>query len=255
MPLPTDDQIEIPLLEEIEKAGGRIRPREVYSRVAQHFPKITREELESALPSGGNRYTNRVQWARQGLATKGELDASVRGFWVITEAGRRRLQRYKALGHDPKEPRRRKGLRRKRTPINRGEHDDIAHAMEKIGKAFGFDTLWKPAVNRLRPGKKSFTSKRKTLDVAWGVANLTWVPIEVQIAGSVGDLIYRFQQVHQWSLRLVVITSTDFAAEIKEAIADYPFRDKVVVLEPQAVLAATRSLDRLLELRAEIFES
>jgi len=76
-----------------------------------------------------------------------------------------------------------------------------------------------------------------------------------QLKGSVPDLIYRFQQVHQWSLRLVVVTVPDYAEEIEEAIRSYPFSDKLVVLSPQQVIAATSSLDRLLDLRKTIFAS
>jgi len=167
------------------------------------------------------------------------------------EPGARRTSQAESAAPSPE----RKADRRRGIPLNRNDHDDIAHAMENLGKVFGCETLWKPKVNRLRPGKKSITSKDKTLDVAWEYGKQMWVPIEVQIAGSVSDLIYRFQQVHQWSHRLVVVSSPDSAAEIEEAVAEYPFRDKVIILAPDEVLAATKDLDRLLQLRTRIFES
>ena len=68
------------------------------------------------------------------------------------------------------------------------------------------------------------------------------------------DLIYRFQQVHQWSVRLVVVTVAEYREEIREAIRDYPFRDKMVLLDPEQVLKATRSLDGLLALKEAIFQ-
>ncbi len=255
MSIPKQNDLEIPLLEELEKSGGKARPQDLCPRIAYHFPELTPEDLEEELATGGRRWANRIQWARHVCVDRGEIDKSTRGVWAITDAGRERLRAYRC-GATYTPPKKKLGQKKPKDRAKKAasEHDEVAQALEKIGKAFGFDTEWKPKVNALRPDGRAFKSKRKTLDVAWQIANLAWVPIEVQVGGSVPDLIYRFQQVHQWSLRLVVVTVKDFEDEIKEAIHDYPFRDKVVVLNPDKVLAATRSLDRLLELKAAIFE-
>lgn len=256
MTLPKQADVEIPLLMEIEKAGGKARPKDLYPRVTAHFPQITQEDLERILPAGNPHWTNRVQFVRQALVQKGELDGSVRGIWAITEAGRRRLDAHrKCIPYKPPKVPAKKPTTKVKPTTARVDHDEIARALEKIGTAFGFDTFWKPKVNELRPDRRAFKSKRKTLDVAWKIANLTWVPIEVQVRGSVPDLIYRFQQVHQWSVRVVVVAVPSYQDEIREAVHDYPFRDKIVVLGPEQVLRATRSLDGLLELKAAIFES
>ncbi len=256
MALPKQTEIELPLLMELDKAGGRAKPAELYPRVRQHFPQITDADMQERLDCGHIVWQNRVQWVRQRLANKGEIDGSIRGVWAITAAGRQRLRNYRRGVAPPPAPRRGRPKRVKATRAAKSvDHDTIARALDKIGQAFGFETKWKPKVNALRPDRRAFQSRRKTLDVAWGIANLTWVPIEVQVGGSVADLIYRFQQVHQWSLRLVVVTVPAFRDEIREAIHDYPFRDKVIILEPGEVLAATRSLDRLLDLRKKVFES
>lgn len=259
MTLPVQKDVEIPLLEEIEKAGGKVVPRQVYARVAEHFPEITQQELGQRLDCGHNKWTNRVQWVRQMLVKKGQLDGSVRGVWRITELGRGRLEAHrKALpfvesgGKQDRTRARKERLGVAGSP--RFDHDEIARALEKVGEAFGFDTIWKPKVNDLRPDRRAFKSKRKTLDVAWQVGNVTWVPIEVQVAGSVPDLMYRFQQVHQWSVRLIVVAVPAFQDEIEEVVGEYPFRDKLILLDPKEVLAATRNLDKLLALRAKIFE-
>lgn len=254
MTLPKQSEIDIPLLEEIAKAGGKLRPRDAYRLVRNHFPSITDADLAIRLKCGHVVWDNSVQWARQHLVKRGEIDKSVRGVWAITELGRKRLQGRKIGEADKPKTRRGRAKKAKTAAADRIDHDEIARHLEKVGQAFGFDVVWKPKANTLCPGKHSFKSKRKTLDVAWEIANLTWVPIEVQVRGSVPDLIYRFQQVHQWSLRLVVVTVADYAEEIKEAIRSYPFSDKVVILSPQQVIAATKSLDRLLELRKTIFE-
>jgi len=256
MTLPTQREVETPLLEEIEKAGGRIRARDVYPRLTTRFPEITQADLQRTVAQGHSQWHNRIQWVRQALLDKGQLDGSVRGIWAITEAGRKRLEAHRQgipeQTRVPQQPKR--GRPRKKMHISAADHDQLARALEKAGKAFGFDTLWKPKVNALRPDRQAFKSKRKTLDVAWQIANLTWVPIEVQVKGSVADLIYRFQQVHQWSVRLVVVTVPEHREEIKEAIRDYPFRDKMALLDPEQVLKATRSLDGLLALKEAIFQ-
>jgi len=255
MTLPRQADIEIPLLEEIEKAGGSARPRDLYPRVTSYFPDITAEDLRRILPAGNPQWTNRIQWVRMKLVSNGEIDASTRGVWSITARGRQRLRASRdGMLYVPRQGRKKKVMSRGTVAPVKVDHDLVARALEKIGRAFGFETLWKPKVNDLRPDRRAFKSKRKTLDVAWGIANLTWVAIEVQVGGSVPDLIYRFQQVHQWSLRLVVVAVPSSQDEILETIRDYPFRDKVILLSPDEVTAATRSLDRLLDLRAKVFE-
>jgi hypothetical protein len=256
MTLPTQREVEIPLLEEIGKAGGKAKPKELYARLTARFPQITQADLQSTVAQGHSQWNNRIQWVRQALLDRGQLDGSVRGIWAITETGRRRLEAHRQgiPEHTSVTTRPKWGRPRKKTHISPADHDQIARALEKIGEAFGFDTLWKPKVNALRPDGSAIKAKRKTLDVAWKIANLTWVPIEVQVKGSVPDLIYRFQQVHQWSVRLVVVTVPEYREEIKEAIRDYPFRDKMVLLDPSQVLKAVASLDALLVLKNAIFE-
>jgi restriction system protein len=91
MPLPTQTEVEIPLLTALEEAGGEAIPRDVYDRVAQNFPHLTEEDLQLRMDSGAVKWWNHVQWARQRLVQKGEIDGSVRGVWRITPAGRARL--------------------------------------------------------------------------------------------------------------------------------------------------------------------
>jgi len=92
MSIPSEKDIEIPLLQEIEFAGGEAKPSELYDKVAKHFPHLTLDDQQAKHPrSGLPIWSNRVQWARQHLVNKGEVDASVRGIWRITEKGRARL--------------------------------------------------------------------------------------------------------------------------------------------------------------------
>ena len=60
--------------------------------MAKHFPQLTPADQKATHPRSGLLiWANRVAWARQHLVNKGELDASIRGTWKITEKGRARL--------------------------------------------------------------------------------------------------------------------------------------------------------------------
>lgn len=95
MAYPKIKDIEVPLLKEINRAGGRVRPRDIYDKVAQHFSNLTEEDLERRMDSSPSVYKwhNKVQWARQSLVNKEEIDGSVYGEWKITDRGRQRIAR------------------------------------------------------------------------------------------------------------------------------------------------------------------
>lgn len=89
--LPKQRDIEVPLLEVLVEIGGQGRPKEIYPLVTRKFPQIREEDVAETLPSGSNRWTNRVQWARQTLVEKGQMDSPGHGIWRITEKGQKRL--------------------------------------------------------------------------------------------------------------------------------------------------------------------
>ena len=82
------------MLEVLEAAGGEAEPAELYSPLADRFPMLTKDEREARHEvSGLPKWQNRVQWVRQRLVEKGEIDGSKRGVWAITNAGRDRVAR------------------------------------------------------------------------------------------------------------------------------------------------------------------
>ena len=92
MAIPSVKYIELPLLKEIEAAGGKAKPAELYDKVAKHFPQLTSADRKARHPiSDALIWENRVRWARQHLVNKREIDASVYGIWKITDRGRERL--------------------------------------------------------------------------------------------------------------------------------------------------------------------
>jgi hypothetical protein len=65
---------------------------EAVDKVARFFPDLRSDDMQKRRPSGQLAFRNNVQWARQRLVRKGELDKSVRGVWIITDRGRTRLE-------------------------------------------------------------------------------------------------------------------------------------------------------------------
>ena len=90
--LPTQKEIEIPLLEALIELGGKGRPNDIYPLVTKRFPAITDDDLAWTLKTGGNRWTNRIQFTRRSLKVKGEIGESPRGIWAITDKGRKRVE-------------------------------------------------------------------------------------------------------------------------------------------------------------------
>lgn len=92
MVLPKQKDLEVPLLEVLIQVGGQGKPKEIYPLITKKFPEIRDEDLAETLPSGGNRWTNRIQWVRQTLIEKHEMSSPSRGIWAITEKGRKRVE-------------------------------------------------------------------------------------------------------------------------------------------------------------------
>lgn len=93
---PKQKDIEVPLLEVLVELGGQGKTKEIYPLVTKKIPKITDEDLTETLPSGGNKWPNRIQWVRQSLIDKGEMRSPSRGIWAITDKGRKRAETKEA---------------------------------------------------------------------------------------------------------------------------------------------------------------
>jgi len=89
--MPKQAEIYIPLLRCLEEMGGKGRPSEIYQRIRKFFPALNDFDLAEVLSSGGNKWTNRIQWARNRLVVRDEIANPERGVWAITEKGRSRL--------------------------------------------------------------------------------------------------------------------------------------------------------------------
>jgi restriction system protein len=76
-----------PLLEALRKLGGSGSPDEVVEQIAADM-KLSDDEQNETVPSGGSRLKTNVAWARFYLVREGLLDSSKRGVWSLTERGR-----------------------------------------------------------------------------------------------------------------------------------------------------------------------
>jgi hypothetical protein len=77
MSFPKQSEIELPLLRTLQELGGKAEPKELYPKLAEIFPQLTEEDLTARLPSSPStfRWHNLVQWSRQKLVEKDEIDA------------------------------------------------------------------------------------------------------------------------------------------------------------------------------------
>jgi hypothetical protein len=99
---PNRDDIELPLLRALHELHGSIRfsvrGRQIEDVLANHF-KLTKEERDFASPNyhseGNRKWRNHIQFVRDQLVKKGQLDNARHGYWTITVAG------YKRLGVPP----------------------------------------------------------------------------------------------------------------------------------------------------------
>ena len=62
----------MPKVQALHSLGGKALAKDVYPVVTKAFPQLTPGDIAEPLPSGGNKWTNRMQWARQRLVERGE---------------------------------------------------------------------------------------------------------------------------------------------------------------------------------------
>ncbi len=109
MTMPTRKEIHPVLLRVLRELGGRARARDVVPLVTQGFPQLTEQELAEPQANGkGNKWTNRVRWARQDLLISGLLDGTERGWWKLAEIEDKQQSHVvvsnSALGPEEEEP-------------------------------------------------------------------------------------------------------------------------------------------------------
>lgn len=77
-----------PVIDALNELGGSGRPSEVKELIAERL-SISEDEQSEQIASGASRFSKNIDWARFYLAKAGYIDASTRGVWSLTEAGRK----------------------------------------------------------------------------------------------------------------------------------------------------------------------
>jgi DNA modification methylase len=91
--LPTQGQLALPLLEEIQAAGGVARPGELYDRLAARMG-LTDQERNAETRIGDRRvnvYERQVRWTRQTCVVKGLIENGERNRWALTDRANAKL--------------------------------------------------------------------------------------------------------------------------------------------------------------------
>ncbi len=94
--LPTQRQLEVPLLQAILRRGGsvnvRIQGDDIDAELADQF-SLTTEQRSITFPDRAETmWSNRIRWTRMRLVQNGDLDGSQRGIWRVTEQGQQRAE-------------------------------------------------------------------------------------------------------------------------------------------------------------------
>jgi restriction system protein len=91
MPIPTVENFLLPLLRGL--ADGEVHPiREFRDKLCDEFG-LSEAEREELLPSGQRMVANRIGWARTYLNKAGLIESPKRGYWIVSEEGKRVLER------------------------------------------------------------------------------------------------------------------------------------------------------------------
>ena len=94
MAFPKQHEVEEPLLRALIALGGEGKPSQIYPLVTREFKSLlTEEDLAARLPSSPStfKWHNLVQWVRQRLVDRGDIDGTTRGVWKISNQGRKRV--------------------------------------------------------------------------------------------------------------------------------------------------------------------
>lgn len=92
MPIPTYEDLMLPLLKEYASSGQPLSIKQLLPVMAQSL-NLSKEDLAERLPSGRQGlFHNRLHWAKTYMARAGLIDSPSRGLAQITERGRALLR-------------------------------------------------------------------------------------------------------------------------------------------------------------------
>ena len=198
MPFPSYRETEKAILSVLQDNGGSAKPSDVYPAVTARFPQLTDDDIRAALPSGGNRWTNRIQWVRQSLVASGQISRKPYGVWRITDAGRARLKKEGTLAVRPVS-----ATRIGESPaveLQQGNlHQQLQKKLQEIGHILG-----KFCVSEYPEGPYQY-------DVVWkedqNLVRASHV-FEIQHHGNLADALLKLKHAHDvWRSRLFLVVT------------------------------------------------
>jgi len=134
-------------------------------------------------------------------------------------------------------------------------HDKLIDILATIGHSYGnFEVLKKPKIKKILP-RTTKMSKEKILDLGWKIPYGQWIAFEVQVHGSVEDLMMRMQLVSQYCHRMVVVYSKPKEREyIQEIAKTTNFEPKLVLFSDKDILKAEDDFSLWEKIKGSIFE-
>lgn len=208
--IPKQKDVEVPLLEVLIEIGGQGKPKDIYPLVTKRFPEMTEKDLAETLKQGANKWTNRIQFARQALVIKGEIDKSIYGVWAITNKGRMRVGYGEPLEKTSTE-------NMHQIAIDKWVHDERS----KLGAFFEPEIkVNKVNLNEVLPKDIWLKENRKEID---GLARLKigrqifyQSVLEVQYKGSKEDLCVRVSIILPFVTRVDIVSDEQSIKKIRE---------------------------------------
>lgn len=147
MPFPKSNSLETPILQELVAVGGADDIRFLYERLAAYFPQLSNTEILEIQENKHTNWRKLVQRAGRELDKK-DLLTRRRGFWQITEKGRKKVEAETV------------GFELTRSKNEKLSHAEIQQMLIEIGEILGFyaemefefyDVVWRevPRATRL----------------------------------------------------------------------------------------------------------
>ncbi len=127
MPFPLSNNIELPILYELNALGGKDEIKFLYQRLISYFPSLSDAEIALIKSGGEKKWRSLVQKAGKNLDDENKI-SRVRGIWTITEKGRRIVaEESEGIVAVPKS-------------VESPTHIDIQLMICEIGRILGYET-------------------------------------------------------------------------------------------------------------------
>ena len=167
MAQPGVSRLELPILQELAATGGTDDVRFLYDRLVAYFPQIN--SSESVPTRDDRRWRRHVQQAGRELDDKRQIERR-RGFWTITQQGRRRVEEEAPsfsfeIESEPAAQVAAEGL----------SHGDVQQMLIDIGRALGrhaekefeyYDVIWRDAGSSPRISHVFEVQRKGNVDAA-----------------------------------------------------------------------------------------